>query len=323
MCVEAFRVRGNSPTPWGRGRPCRRVRDLLMTRCARRGVGDLGRRGGEYLDLGSPKPGARPAEPRPALPPGARPGLGRERFGPLGSRASRDALAVAGTRLGRRWLSPSPAPLPPASRAPPAPGTGRLTSSRDGDSARAPGGGGSSLGRIRRGHRSRRRRRRGHKSGGVNLGARSPQPRTHRAPAGAGGDAHLGQRSSPPVFAALAGPSDPRAPTWDRGSSRSRPEWKERRGVKVDPLLFLPARRFLCCLGWRRRGLRSRGTSHPEERQPPPRSSQRPRTAPHHRGAVSCSGGCASVPWAGRLHLTPWDSRTSDKVLRPSGSHRR
>ncbi|XP_059998864.1 uncharacterized protein LOC132516494 [Lagenorhynchus albirostris] len=54
----------------------------------------------------------------------------------------------------------------------------------------------------------------------------------------------------------------------------------------------------------------------PEERQPPPRSSQRPRTAPHHRGAVSCAGGCASVPWAGRLHLTPWDSRTSDKVLR-------
>ncbi|XP_026976384.1 uncharacterized protein [Sagmatias obliquidens] len=261
MCVEAFRVRGNSPTPWGRGRPCRRVRDLLMTRCARRGVGDLGRRGGEYLDLGSPKPGARPADPRPALPPGARPGLGRERFGPLGSRASRDALAVAGTRLGRRWLSPSPAPLPPASRAPPAPGTGRLTSSRDGDSARAPGGGGSSLGRIRRGHRSRRRRR-GHKSGGVNLGARSPQPRTHRAPAGAGGDAHLGQRSSPPVFAALAGPSDPRAPTWDRGSSRSRPEWKEGRGVKVDPLLFPPARRFLRCLGWRRWGLRSRGTSH-------------------------------------------------------------
>ena len=146
-----------------------------MTRYARRGAGDLGRRGGEYLDLGSPKPGARPAEPRPASPPGGRPGRGRERFGPLGSRAARDALAVAGTRLGRWWLSPSPAPLQPASRAPPAPGTGRLTSSRDGDSARAPGGGGSSLGRVRRGHRSRRRRR-GHKSGGVNLGARSPHP---------------------------------------------------------------------------------------------------------------------------------------------------
>ena len=249
-----------------------------MTRYARRGAGDLGRRGGEYLDLGSPKPGARPAEPRPASPPGGRPGRGRERFGPLGSRAARDALAVAGTRLGRWWLSPSPAPLQPASRAPPAPGTGRLTSSRDGDSARAPGGGGSSLGRIRRGHRSRRRRR-GHKSGGVNLGAR-----THRAPAGAGGDAHLGQRFSPPVFAALAGPSAPRAPTWDRGNSRSRPEWTEGWGVKVDPLLFLAARRYFCCLGWPRWGLRSRGTSHPEERQPPPRSSQRPRTAPHHRG---------------------------------------
>ncbi|TKC43504.1 hypothetical protein EI555_020485, partial [Monodon monoceros] len=288
MCVEAFRMRGNSPTPWGRGRPCRRVRDLLMTRCARRGVGGLGRRGGEYLDLGSPKPGARPAEPRPALPPGARPGLGRERFGPLGSRASRDALAVAGTRLGRRWLSPSPAPLPPASRAPPAPGTGRLTSSRDGDSARAPGGGGSSLGRTRRGHRSRRRRR-GHKSGGVNLGARSPQPRTHRAPAGAGGDAHLGQRSSPPVFAALAGPSDPRAPTWDRGSSRSRPEWKEGRGVKA--ISLLP-------------GVAALGAAQPGNFPPRGKAASSPlfSAAPHR----------PSPP----LHLTPWDSRTSDKVLR-------
>ena len=32
--------------------------------------------------------------------------------------------------------------------------------------------------------------------------------------------------------------------------------------------------------------------------------------------AVSCSSGSASVPWAGRLHLTPWDSRTLDKALR-------
>lgn len=50
-------------------------------------------------------------------------------------------------------------------------------------------------------------------------------------PAGAGVDARLGQKSPAPVFAALEGPSAPRAPTWDGGSSRSRPRVEGRPGA--------------------------------------------------------------------------------------------
>lgn len=32
--------------------------------------------------------------------------------------------------------------------------------------------------------------------------------------------------------------------------------------------------------------------------------------------AVSCSGACASVPWADRLHPTAWNSTTLDEALR-------
>lgn len=53
-------VRGKSSTLWGSGRSCGRVRDLLIRRRARPGAGGLGRRGGECLDLGSPKPGDAP-----------------------------------------------------------------------------------------------------------------------------------------------------------------------------------------------------------------------------------------------------------------------
>lgn len=164
MCVEAFRGAGqlpNSVGPSSARPPSQRPSDSSLRpapggRLVRRGGG-----AGKCPDLGSPKLGASPASPWSALPSGARPGPGRKRFVPgLGNEASRYALAVAGTSLGRRWPSPgaTAACVPCAARL----GDQLLTSSRDRDSARAGGRGGSSLAGLdrARANRSRWQRRR-------------------------------------------------------------------------------------------------------------------------------------------------------------------
>ena len=194
-----------------------------------------------------------------------------------------------GTRLGRRWLSPSPAPPPPASRALATRlGTGRLTSSRDGHSARIPGRGGSSLIRIRRGHRSRRRRRRGNKSRGVNLGHRAPT----QDPAGPSGRGERCASRAEVLSSGFRDPGGTLCPANSHLGPRLRqvktPSGRQVRGLKIDPFLFLPARRCPCGLGRRRWVLQSPGTSHPEERplHPGPRCSPRPQH-------------CPSAPWVG------------------------
>lgn len=193
-----MRLSGCGATPQlrgGRDWSCRRVPPIAPARDRRLGLRGGG--AGKCPDPWSLKLGTSPPPTPPCLrpvPSDLHPVCGAELSGtPSQSRGL----------SGRRWLSPSPrdtaAGVPCAAR----PGTGRPTSSRDGDLARAPaevGARGAERARV-----NRWRRRRGNKSGDVSLRAWSLQPGPGGTSARGIDDEDSGAEVPPPVFPALEG----------------------------------------------------------------------------------------------------------------------